>query len=178
MPMMPDPVARLDHHEVEPQRQTWDGLSVGERAAVEQAVRRGPDPRPLAVVHRLLGKPERAAGPPPNLDHDQGSWRARVDRHEVELVATDMDVPGQNGPTGIRETCRDNRLGGITRPLGRRSRRFAGLVRHSRMVASSPYPRRIRLDIAVSDTRTETQTVPNTMLSTNDRNRDDVVPRA
>ena len=87
--------------------------------------------RALAVVDGLLGQPEArdplASGPP---RHERGG-RARVDRHEVELVATDMDVPGQDGPTGVRQARRDQRLGGITRLLGRRPPRVVGSVRHA-----------------------------------------------
>ena len=146
--MVPDPVAGLHDHQVESQRQMWDRLTVRKRTAIEQAVGGGPDPRPLPVVDRFLGQAERTSGPPADLDHHERPGRTRVDRHEVELVATDMDVPGQDGPTGVRETHRDDRLGGIARLLGRRSRRSAGLVRHGGSVARGPYPPRIH-DVSV-----------------------------
>ena len=146
--MVPDPVAGLHDHQVESQRQMWDWLTVGQRTAIEQAVGGGPDPRPLPVVDRFLGQAERTSGPPADLDHHERPGRTRVDRHEVDLMATDMDVPGQDGPTGVRETHRDDRLGGIARPLGRRSRRSAGLVRHGGSVARGPYPPRIH-DVSV-----------------------------
>jgi hypothetical protein len=142
---MADPVAWLDHNKVESQWKAWDGLTVRERPAIEQAVGRGPDARTLSMIDRFLGKSEFASSAPADLDHDERGRGTRVDRHEVKLVATDMDVPGQDGPTGVRKTCRDDRLGGITRLLGRRSHRFAGLVRHRRIVALSPYPPRIRV---------------------------------
>jgi hypothetical protein len=50
------------------------------------------------MVHGLLGQAERPAGPPADLHDDERARRARVDRHEVKLVATDMDVPGQHDP--------------------------------------------------------------------------------
>ena len=110
------------------------GSPSGQRPTVEQAVRGGPDPRSLAVVDGLLGQPELAAGAPADLDDDERRRRTRVDRHEVELVATDMDVPGQDGPASLREPVGDERLGGITRLLGRRPPRSPG---RSAMAASS-----------------------------------------
>ena len=47
--------------------------------------------------------------------------RTRVDRHEIELVATDMDVPGQDGPARLDQPVSDQRLGGVTRQLRRRA---------------------------------------------------------
>ena len=88
------------------------------------------------MIDGLLRQAEVAASPPADLDDHERGRRARVDRHEIELVATDMDVPGQDGPTGFREPRGDQRFGGITRPLGRRSYRFAGSVRHHAMVAA------------------------------------------
>ena len=115
----------------------------GSDAAVEQPVRGRPDAGALAVVDGLLGQAEVAAGPPADLDDDQRRGRTRVDRHEVELVATDMDVPGQDGPAGFREPRSDERLGGITRLLRRRPRRVAGSVRHAGIVAVGAYRPRI-----------------------------------
>jgi hypothetical protein len=72
------------------------------------------------VVDRLLRQSEVTTGAPADLDdHERLRW-TRVDRHEVKLVATDMDVPGQDEPASLRETIRDRRLGGITRLLRRR----------------------------------------------------------
>ncbi len=91
------------------------------------------------MVDRLLGQPITATRAPAHLDDYQRGWRTRVDRHEIEFVATDMDVPGQDGPTSFRESRGDQRFGGITRLLGRRSRRVAGSVRHPGIVAVGPY---------------------------------------
>ena len=93
------------------------------------------------MVDRLLGQTESATRPPADLDHDERRGRTRVDRHEIEFVATDMDVPGQDGPTSFRESRRDELFGGITRLLGRRSRRVAGSIRHAGIVAGGTYRR-------------------------------------
>ena len=116
-------------------------LAVGERPAIEQAVGGGTDPRPLAMIDRLLGETVVAAAPPADLDDDQRRRRTRVDRHEIELVATDMDVPGQDGPTSFRQARCDQRLGAVTRQLGRRSHRVAGSVRHLAMLPAGTYLR-------------------------------------
>ena len=136
--MMPHTVVRLDDDEVEPQRQPWDWLAAWKGPAIEEAVRRCPDPRPLPMVDGLLGQAEAPAGAPADLDDDKRRGRTRVDRHEIEFMATDMDVPGQDGPTSFREPRRDQRFGGITRLLGRRPGRVVGSVRHAGIVAADP----------------------------------------
>ena len=95
------------------------------------------------MVDRLLGEAEVPAGPPADLDDHQRRGRTGVDRDEVELVATDVDVPGQDGPTQVPETRSDECLGGIAGPLCCRSRRIAGSVRHPGIVAIGAYPPRI-----------------------------------
>ena len=90
------------------------------------------------MIDGLLGQPELAPGPPANLHDHQRGGRARVDRHEIELMTTDMDVPGQDGPTGVREPAGDQRFGGISRLLGRRPGRVVGSVRHAGIVAADP----------------------------------------
>jgi hypothetical protein len=135
VPVVPHPAARFDDYEIEPQRQSWDARAVRQRAAVEQAIGSGADPDALSVVDGLLGQAELATRPPADLHDHQRGRRARVDRHEIELVTTDMDVPGQDGPTGVRESSGDQRFGGITRLLGRRPRRVVGSVRHAGIVA-------------------------------------------
>jgi hypothetical protein len=140
---MPNAATRLDDHEIEPERQVRHRLAARQRTSIEQTVGRRANPRSLAMVNGLFRQAEGSARSPADLDHDERGRRTRVDRHEVELVATDMDVPGQDGPTGFREARSDERLGGITRQLGRRSRRVAGLICHRRMVASGAYLPRI-----------------------------------
>ena len=63
--------------------------------------------RPLSVIHGLLGQAESARGSPADLDDHQRGWRTRIDRHEIQFVAADMDVPGQNGPTTCQEPDQD-----------------------------------------------------------------------
>lgn len=147
-PRLPSPVARLDHDEVEPEWQSRDGVAVRERAAIEQPVRRLSDSGSLAVIDRLLGKPEAARAPPADLDDDErGRW-TRVDRHEIELMAADMDVPGQDGPTSLDQPVQDQRFGGITRQLGRGPGRVGRWHIHTDSVAGDPHRPRIRDFIA------------------------------
>lgn len=129
---------RFHGDEVNPDGQSRRGASIGQ-AVLDQP----PDGRPkvaaLAMIECLLGEAEVTPAPPADLDDDEGRRWARVDRHEIELVATDMDVPGHDGPTSFCEPRGDQRFGGITRLLGRRSRRVAGSVRHAGIVAVGPY---------------------------------------
>ena len=139
--MVPEPVSGLDDDEIEAQRQARHGFTVRERAAIEESVRGRADPRPLAVVDRLLRQTEVTTATPADLDDHEGRRWTRVDRHEIELVTTDMDVPGQDGPTSFRQARCDERLGAVTRQLGRRSRRVAGSVRHPAMLPAGTYLR-------------------------------------
>jgi hypothetical protein len=93
------------------------------------------------VVDRLLREAEVATGTPADLDDDQCRRRTMIDRHEVELVPTDMDVPGQDRPAGVGEARSDEPLGGITRLLRRRSIRCAGSVRHRIILAIDAHSR-------------------------------------
>jgi hypothetical protein len=142
--VVPDPVgvgcaagSWLDDDEVEPQRQTGERFAIGELAAVKQPVGRGTDPRPLAVIDGLLGQPERPIRPPAYLDDDERGRGARVDRHEIEFVATDMDVPGQDGPSDGVEVRRDQRLGGITGLLRRGPSRPERRILHAAILTSA-----------------------------------------
>ena len=133
--MMADPwlravVARFDHHEVEPEGQGRDRAAVGHRPPIEQAVGRLPDAGAFAVIDGFLRQAEPAGAPPADLDDDEGSGRARVDRHEIEFVAADMDVPGQDGPARVAQPGTDEGLGGVTRELRNRSRPSGGLAIH------------------------------------------------
>ena len=107
-------IARLDHDQVEAQRQVWQLRTIGQDAALEQPVRRGPDPRSLAAVHRLLGQPETPAPAPANLDDDERAWWAGIDGDEIELETTDPDVPRNDRPAGGGQPFGDPRLGGVT----------------------------------------------------------------
>lgn len=130
---------RLDHDDVEAKAE------LRERAAVRQ--RPGRDDRPggvaevtaLAEVDRLLGQPERPARPEANLDEHQARRRARVDRHEIELVATDMDVPGQDRPAGLGQPLRDEGLGIVAGSLGPRAAPSHRLAIHGAIVAGGAY---------------------------------------
>jgi hypothetical protein len=92
------------------------------------------------VVERLLGETEVAPAAPANLDDHEGRRGARVNRHEIELVATDMDVPGQDGPARIAQSSGNELLGGVTRQLsGRPTGRGARTV-HARIMAAPSHP--------------------------------------
>ena len=102
----------------------------GRRAEVEQAVGRGTDPRALRVVDGLLGQAEgRGRARQRTSTTTSAARRTRVDRHEIELVATDMDVPGRGSSSRPRRAAprpapRPGRRGtarGVRRRVGSRS---------------------------------------------------------
>jgi hypothetical protein len=66
------------------------------------------------VVHGLLGQAEIAARTPPDLDRDERARRARIDGYQVQLIASDVDVPGQDRPARRRQSVGDEGLGKIS----------------------------------------------------------------
>lgn len=109
---LPSPPTGFHHDKVEPQRK------MRQPTAVDQGEGRLAQPCLFATVHRLLSQAKVAPSAPPDLHDHEHRGRARVGRHEIEFVATDMDVPGQDGPAGVDESGGDQRFGGVTRLLG------------------------------------------------------------
>jgi hypothetical protein len=109
----------LDGDEVDSNREPWDRAPIGQ-AILQQPSQCQSQMASLAVAEGLLSQPEVPPATPADLDNDKGLRRTRVDRHEIELVATDMDVPGQDGPARIAQPSGDELLGGVTRPLSGR----------------------------------------------------------
>jgi hypothetical protein len=116
--MVPDPVARLHYDQIEPKRQMRQRRTVRQGATLEESEGRRPDPRPLAVIDGLLGQAEVSASAPANLDGNERGRRPRIDGHDVQLVAADADVPGQDRPTGRGQSVGDELFGSIPRSLG------------------------------------------------------------
>ena len=129
---------RFDDDQVDPDRQSRDRPSVGQ-AVLEQPADGRPQVGTLAVVEGLLGEPEIPPAAPADLDDHQGRWRTRVDRHEIELVATDMDVPGQDGPAFFAQPSSNQILGGVTRQLSGRSTGGGAPTVHRPMIAGDPH---------------------------------------
>ena len=138
---------RFHGDQVDPDRQSWDRPSIGQ-AVLEQPANCRPQVGSLTMVERLLGKAEIPSAAPANFDDDQARRRTRVDRHEIELVATDMDVPGQDGPTFFAQPSGDQLLGGVTRQLSGRSTGGGTPTIHSRMIAGGPHRTITRLSPA------------------------------
>ena len=104
------------------QRQPRQRRAVRQRAAGRAARTRPPGRRArLRWSTVSSGRPKSRSAAPADLDDHERRRRARVDRHEVELVAADMDVPGQDRPAGRREARGDQRLGRVAGLLGRAS---------------------------------------------------------
>ena len=136
--------ARLDDHQIEAQREPRQRLAVRELASIEQAERRSADPCSLPMVDRFFGQAEFATDPPTDLDHDERCRRAWVDRHEVKLMTTDMDVPGQDGPADRPEMGLDELFGGVTRALRRGPTRIDWRIFHERSLTMRAYQTHIR----------------------------------
>ncbi len=68
----------------------------------------------LPVIQRLLRKPEVPATSTPDLDHDERSWRAGIQRQQINLVAPQPEVSGEDGPAGRDQPIRDELLSRIT----------------------------------------------------------------
>ena len=118
-----DHLARFNHNEIEPHGQPGQLHVAGQCAAIQQRVCRESQVASLPVIDRFFGQAEVPRRAPSHLDdHEARGW-ARVDRHEVDLVATDMDVPGQDGPPLFAEPGGDERLGGIAYELRCRAAR-------------------------------------------------------
>ena len=107
--------AGLDDDQVESQGQVRHRRPVREDATLEQAVRGGPNARAFPVIDGLLRQAER-----PDSLRQRTSTATRVrggpgiDRHEVELVATDVDVPGEDDPACRGQTVGDQGLGAVS----------------------------------------------------------------
>lgn len=116
--MVADPIARLDHDQVEAQRQMRQQRAVRQRAAFEEPIGGGPYVEPFPGIDGLLRQPERTAGAPANLDGHEHPGRARVDRDQVQLITPDVDVPPEDRPAAGRQAIGDQLFGGISGVLG------------------------------------------------------------
>jgi hypothetical protein len=91
------------------------------------------------MVDGLLGQAETSARAPAHLDDDERGGRTRVDRHEIEFVATDMDVPGEDGPARRAEMIGNERFGGITHQLRPGPRPSDRWTIHTDIVSLGPW---------------------------------------
>ena len=118
-PRLPSPFARLDHDEIEPQRQPRDQATVRQRPTLQQAVRRrrgrgcacGGRPSPRAARSRATraSGPRRstsAAGGPGSTATRSSSWRptwtfrARTVQPASTSRSSDQALGGVAGPLG------------------------------------------------------------------------------
>ena len=143
MSVVAHPVPGLYDDEIESQRQPGQGRSVRKRPSIQQPVRGGAHPGAFAMIDGFLREAERTTGSPANLHEHERLRRARVDRHDVQFIAADMDVTGQDDPTGSLKSRGDQCLCRIAHLLSSRSRRVIGSIRHLDIVARGPYPARI-----------------------------------
>jgi hypothetical protein len=105
-------LAGLDDDDVEAERQERQRPAVGKGAGRDHRPSRVSNVAALAVVDGFLGEAESPRAAEADLDDHEASGRgwAGVDCDEVELVAADADVPGEDGPALGFEAMRDERL--------------------------------------------------------------------
>ena len=120
-PGLPSADARLDHDEVEAQREAWDRIPVRQDASVQQAVGRLTHSSALAVIDCLLGVTEVPPGTPTDLDHDQCAGRRRIHGDHVQLAPTDVHIAREDGPAGGDERLDDERFRRVAGDLCRRA---------------------------------------------------------
>jgi hypothetical protein len=125
---------RFHGDQIDPDRQSRDGSSV-RQAILEQSTDGRPQVASLSVVERLLGEPEVASAAPADFDDDQARRLTGVDPIEFALVATDVDVPGQDGPAFLAQPSGNQLLGGVTRQLSGRSTGGGAPTVHKAMIA-------------------------------------------
>src|ERR1700690_1031901 len=112
------PFARLDHREVDPDRQVRQPRAVGQGLCLAQPADGRPEVISLTPVERLLAQTECPAGPPADLDHDQRRRRPGVDREEIHLVSPEPEVPAEHAPAGGRELFCYGIFGRVAQSLG------------------------------------------------------------
>lgn len=112
--MMTDPIARLDHHQIEAQRQVREQRPIGQRAALQQAVCGGSHAEPFSSVDGLFRQAEGTAGAPANLHRYKHVRRAGIHCNQVQLIPPDVDVPAEDRPSGGYQTVGDQLLSRIS----------------------------------------------------------------
>ena len=107
------------------------GLPSGQGAGGDHRPGRVAEVAALPEVDGLLREAERTRRAQPHLDDDEARpRRARVDRDQIELVATDMDVPGQDRPAVPVQAFRHERLGVVAGALRRGPGSRVGVAGH------------------------------------------------
>jgi len=115
---------RFDHDEIHARGECRQRTSVGQPAITDEPRHGSPQTQLLAPVERLLADAEVPAGAPPDLDHNELPGRAGIDRHEIQLISPDPDLPREHRPTRLGEPIGDQLLSRITVSL------CGGALRH------------------------------------------------
>ena len=100
----------LDDDEVDARRQSGHLTTIGESAVPDEPRDGASQAKLLAPVERFLGDTEVAAGTPPNLDDDELAGWARVDGDQIQLVASNTQLPGEDDPACPNESIRNELL--------------------------------------------------------------------
>src|SRR5919204_2491852 len=103
-------IVLLDRHEVE------SPAEIGQHRAIRQPLReaercdRATERAPLSPIDRLLGEPKVTAAATADLDDHDRAGRPRIDRDQIEFIATDADVPPEDRPASGDERIDDEPL--------------------------------------------------------------------
>jgi hypothetical protein len=130
--MVSQPTTRLENEEVEPHPQRRELRAIRKRACLPQCKRCPAQPSSLAVVYGFLGESIVAPRAPAHLDDHQGCRWSRVHGQQVNLRATDADLPAEDAPSLRREVRGNLFFRAITGTLGFRA--------HATRLAARAYP--------------------------------------
>jgi hypothetical protein len=87
--------------------------AIGESSIGAEGVHGPIEPADLGLVEALLLGPEARRSAAADLDHDDHRRRAGIESHDVELVAADTDLPGEDDPSLATQLVSGHGLGGV-----------------------------------------------------------------
>lgn len=115
---MSEAVAGLDDNKVEPERERRQRRPVREYTHGSEHEASAVQSGPLAPIHGFLWQAIVAPPAPAHLDDDEGRWRPRIDRDEVELRMPDPHAATEHLPAKPLQVASDQRLRIVARALG------------------------------------------------------------
>jgi hypothetical protein len=115
---MPKAVAGFHDDEVKAEWERRQRRPVRECTSVSEREAGTVQTGALAPIDGLLRQAIVAASAPANLDDDEGGWRPRIDRHQVELRAADPHAGTEHLPAKPLEVAGNPRLRIVAQALG------------------------------------------------------------
>lgn len=118
VPIVPEPIARFDGHDVDADWQSRQWGCVGQGSGLAHEVRGAAKPQDLLMAHRFLGQAEVAARPPSNLHDHERQWVPWIDADEVQLRSPDAHIAAEDRPSRSSELPSHEVFGGRPKTLG------------------------------------------------------------